>query len=115
MEGDPRPRRRWAQPGKVGTVPYLGDHVRQNVIGVVCPASGQLFSLIVEGVDTDVLQAFLDQFGGDCAQAAGGAAIADSGQCLVTPGGPVHWHHFEPWYLPGYSRTSTPLSGAGCG
>lgn len=33
FEGDPRPRRRWVQPGKARTVPYLGDHIRQNVIG----------------------------------------------------------------------------------
>lgn len=26
VEGDPRPRRRWVQPGKPCTVPYLGDH-----------------------------------------------------------------------------------------
>ncbi len=56
VEGDPRPRRRWAQPGRPCTVPYWGDHIRQNVIGAVCPASGQLFSLIVEGVDTACFQ-----------------------------------------------------------
>lgn len=33
VEGDPRPRRRWGQPGKPRTVPYLGDHIRQNVVG----------------------------------------------------------------------------------
>lgn len=54
VEGDPRPRRRWVQPGQPRTVPYLGDHIRQNVIGAVCPQSGELFSLIVDGVDTDV-------------------------------------------------------------
>lgn len=46
VEGDPRPRRRWVQPGKPRTVPYLGEHIRQNVIGAVAPASGELFSLI---------------------------------------------------------------------
>src|SRR5262245_57585766 len=56
VEGDPRPRRRWVQPGKRRTVPYLGDHIRENVIGAVCPQHGGLFSLIVDGVDTDVFQ-----------------------------------------------------------
>lgn len=46
----PQPRRRWVQPGKRRTVPYLGDHIRQNVI----------FSLIVDGVNTDIFQFFLD-------------------------------------------------------
>ena len=61
VEGDPRPRRRWVQPGKRRTVPYLGDHIRQNVIGAVAPQNGALFRLIVDGVDTDVFQFFLDE------------------------------------------------------
>src|SRR5262245_215037 len=61
VEGDPRPRRRWVQPGKPRTVPYLGDHIRQNVVGVVSPQTGELFSLVVDGVDTDVFQFFLNQ------------------------------------------------------
>jgi hypothetical protein len=42
-------------------VPYLGDHIRQNVIGAVAPQSGGLFSLVVDGVDTEVFQLFLDE------------------------------------------------------
>ena len=61
VEGDPRPRRRWSQPGKPRTVPYLGDHIRLNVVGAVCPGEGRLFSLVVDGVDTDVFQFYLDQ------------------------------------------------------
>ena len=34
----------------------LGEHIRQNVIGAVAPPRGELFSLIVDGVDTDVFQ-----------------------------------------------------------
>ena len=60
VEGDPRPRRRWVQPGKRRPCPYLGDHIRQNVIGAVASQSGALFSLILDGVDTDVFQFFLD-------------------------------------------------------
>src|SRR5262245_15267691 len=37
VEGAPRPRRRWVQPGRRRTVPYLEDHIRQNVIGAVAP------------------------------------------------------------------------------
>lgn len=39
---------------------YCGDHVRANVIGVVCPAPGESFAMIFDGVDTDVFQAHLD-------------------------------------------------------
>jgi hypothetical protein len=44
------------QPGKPRTVPYLGDHIRQNVIGSWLPQSGNLFSLIVDGGDTAIFQ-----------------------------------------------------------
>ena len=59
-EGDPRPRRRWLARGSRPRVPYLGDHPRANVVGAVCPQSGRCFALIVDGVDTDVFQLFLD-------------------------------------------------------
>ena len=39
VEGDPRPRRRWSARGSLPKVPYLGDHIRANVIGAVCPAT----------------------------------------------------------------------------
>jgi transposase len=57
----PRPRRRWVQPGRRRTVPYLRDHLHQNVIGAVAPASGGLICRIVDGVDTDVFQFFLEE------------------------------------------------------
>lgn len=34
--------------------------MRANVIGVVCPAPGESFAMIFDGVDTDVFQAHLD-------------------------------------------------------
>lgn len=34
--------------------------MRANVIGAVRPASGQIFSMIFDGVDTNVFQAYLD-------------------------------------------------------
>lgn len=61
VEGDPRPRRRWGPPGKRRTVPYLGNQIRQNVIGAVAPQRGQFFSLIRDGVDPDGFQFFLDE------------------------------------------------------
>ncbi len=34
VEGDPRPRRRWAMRGEKIAVPYEGSHVRMNVTGM---------------------------------------------------------------------------------
>ena len=109
VEGDPRPRRRWAQPGQRRTVPYLGDHIRQSVIGAVAPKTGQLFSLVMDGVDGDVFQFFLDQM----AQAV--PAKAGVRQILILDNASWHkcahlnWHHFEPKYLPAYSPDFNPI------
>jgi len=40
FEGDPWPSGRWVERGSRPTVPYRGDHIRQIVIGAVCPDSG---------------------------------------------------------------------------
>ena len=56
VEGDPRPRRRWSALGGRSREPHLGDHIRANVIGAVCPASGECCTMIFDGVDTDVFQ-----------------------------------------------------------
>ena len=83
VEGDPRPRRRWVQPGRRRTVPYLGDHIRQNVIGAVAPQNGQLFSLVVDGVDTEVFQFFLDELSQSRAGQTRRASDFHSGQRLL--------------------------------
>jgi transposase len=109
VEGDPRPRRRWVQPGKRRTVPYLGDHIRENVIGAVAPQSGQCFSLIFDGADTDVFQVFLDHL----AEAV--PKNPDKRQLLILDNASwrkaarLRWHHFEPVYLPGYSPDFNPI------
>ena len=54
VEGDPRPRRRWSARGSRPKVPYLGDHIRANVIGAVCPATGECCTMIFDGVDSGV-------------------------------------------------------------
>jgi len=109
IEGDPRPRRRWTQPGKPRTVPYLGDHIRQNVVGAVCPQQGALFSLVVDGVDTDVFQFFLDEMARTIPKKD------DKRQLLIVDNASWHkaqrldWHHFQPVYLPAYSPDFNPI------
>jgi len=109
VEGDPRPRRRWVQPGKRRTVPYLGDHIRQNVVGAVCPQSGQLFSLIVNGVDTDVFQFFLDEMAKAVPKVAGQRQLLVMDNASWHKAARLNWHHFEPVYLPGYSPDFNPI------
>ena len=109
VEGDPRPRRRWAQPGKRRTVPYLGDHLRQNVIGAVAPQSGAFFSLIVDGVDTDVFQFFLDELAKAIPKKEGVRQILIVDNASWHRAARVRWHHFEPKFLPGYSPDFNPI------
>lgn len=109
VEGDPRPRRRWVQPGKPRTVPDLGDHIRQNVVGAVCPQTGELFSLIVNGVDTDVFQFFLDHLAETVPKIEGTHQLLILDNASWHKAARLNWHHFEPVYLPGYSPDFNPI------
>jgi transposase len=109
VEGDPRPRRRWVQPGKRRTVPYLGDHIRQNVIGAVAPQSGGLFSLIVDGVDTDVFQFFLDELAKAVPKKEGVRQLLILDNASWHKAARLNWHHFAPKFLPGYSPDFNPI------
>ena len=109
VEGDPRPRRRWVQPGQRRTVPYLGTHIRANVIGVVAPQSGQHFSLIVDGVDTDVFQFFLDELAQAVPDEPGLRQILILDNASWHKAARLNWHHFEPKFLPSYSPDFNPI------
>ena len=109
VEGDPRPRRRWVQPGRPRTVPYLGDHIRQNVIGAVAPHSGAFFGLIVDGVDTEVFQFFLDEMAKAIPRKEGVRQILIVDNASWHRAARVCWHHFEPKFLPGYSPDFNPI------
>jgi transposase len=109
VEGDPRPRRRWAQPGKPRTLPHLGDHIRQNVIGAVCPQSGELFSLIADGMDTEIFQVYLDELAKAIPQKEGKRQLLIMDNASWHKARELHWHHFEPMYLPPYSPDFNPI------
>lgn len=109
VEGDPRPRRRWAQPGKPRTVPHLGDHIRQNVIGAVCPHSGELFSLIVESMDTEIFQVYLDELAKAIPKKPGQRQRLIMDNASWHKSAQLNWHHFEPAYLPPYSPDFNPI------
>jgi transposase len=60
IEGDPRPRKRWAQKGAKIRVPYYGEHLRMNVTGMVGPRLGQFYALEFTHSDSEVFQVFLN-------------------------------------------------------
>jgi transposase len=44
VEGEPRPRRRVAKKGSKTRSVRNGDHIRLNILGLVCPRTGEFFS-----------------------------------------------------------------------
>lgn len=108
VEGDPRPRRRWAQKGDKITVTKNGDHMRMNVTGMICPRTGEFYGLEFSHNDTEIYQAFLDHANQDI-------KLSRKRNLLIMDN--ASWHkskslnfgNFEPVYLPAYSPDFNPI------
>ena len=109
IEGDPRPRKRWVEKGSSPTIPYAGTHLRRSVIGAVCPQNGCLSALIFSHCNTGIFQIFLDNLASEV------PPRPDKRQLLILDNASwhkaksLHWHHFEPVYLPPYSPDFNPI------
>ena len=104
--GDPRPRRRWMKKGKKGTVPYSGLHLRSNVVGTVHPKTGELFSLIVSHMNSDMFQVFLNEL---AKETEGRQVILALDNASWHKAKKLTWHHIEAKYLPPYSPDLNPI------
>jgi transposase len=108
VEGDPRPRRRWAPIGEKTRVTKNGDHIRMNVTGMLCPRTGQAFLLEFTHNDGEIFQAFLDE-------ANQHAATERGRNLLICDNASWHkckqhrWGKFEPLFLPPYSPDLNPI------
>src|ERR1051325_10892328 len=109
IEGDPRPRRRWSARGSRPRVPCLGDHIRANVIGAVCPRTGQNFAMSFDGVDTDVFQCFLDHLAEAIPPEPGKRCVLILDNASWHKAARLCRHHFECRFLPGYSPDFNPI------
>lgn len=109
VEGDPRPRRRWSLRGSRPKVPYFGTHIRANVIGAVCPASGELVTLIFNGVDTDVFQYFLNELAQAVPFDPSKRRILILDNASWHKASRLNWHHFQVQFLPPYSPDFNPI------
>lgn len=108
VEGDPRPRRRWAKKGVKVRVTDNGEHLRMNVSGLVCPRTGQFYALEFSHSDGEVFQCFLDQAGADLAlERPRNLLILDNASWHK--GAKVDWGAFEPVFLPPYSPDLNPI------
>jgi len=108
VEGDPRPRRRWAQKGEKVRVTKNGDHLRMNVTGMVCPRTGAFYALEFTHTDTDVFNCFL-------AHANADVKLERQRNLLIMDNASWHkakrlaWGNFESIYLPAYSPHLNPI------
>jgi transposase len=108
FEGDPRPRRRWDKKGAKTQSTKNGDHLRMNVLGMVCPRSGDFFALEATHVCADMFQAFLDE-------AVCTLTLERRRNILILDNATWHkkkslnLHGFEMLYLPPYSPDLNPI------
>jgi len=108
FEGECKSRRRWDRVGAKTRVVRNGDHIRMNVMGLVCPRTGEFFSLEVSHVDTDVFQVFLNE-------AARTVQPSRKRNILILDNASWHrnsrlkWRCFEPLFLPPYSPDFNPI------
>lgn len=108
IEGEPKPRRGWAIKGTRPRVVHNGDHIRLNILGCVCPRTGEFFAIEASHCDTDVFQAFLDE-------AIKTITPSRKRNILILDNASWHkrkslnWHFFEPLYLPPYSPDFNPI------
>jgi len=108
VEGEPKPRRSWAMKGSRPKVVHNGDHVRLNILGCVCPRTGEFFAIEASHCDADVFQVFLDE-------AAQSITPTRKRNILILDNASWHkrkkldWHFFEPLSLPPYSPDFNPI------
>ncbi len=108
VEGDPRPRRRWAARGTKARITKNGDHIRMNVCGAVCPRTGQFYALEFSHSNRATFQAFLDHASADI-------EFGRSRNILIVDNASWHkskslnWGAFEPLYQPPYSPDLNPI------
>lgn len=108
IEGDPRPRRRWARKGSKPTIPYTGDHVRMNVCGMVQPSSGEFLCLEFDYMDRDSFQAFLD-FANEQLVEKKKRQIVICDNASWHHAGTLNWGKLEFVFLPPYSPDFNPI------
>jgi transposase len=108
VEGDPRPRRRWVEKKELALAPYLGMHLRLNVTGIICPRTGEFYSLIFSHSDSVVFQTFLDNANNDLKlHRRRNLLILDNASWHKNKS--INWGHFEPVFLPPYSPDLNPI------
>jgi hypothetical protein len=90
-------------------VPYLGDHIRANVVGAVCPATGHCFAMVFDAMNTDCFQCFLDQLAQTIPPEPGKRRMLLLDNASWHKAQRLQWHHFQHQFLPTYSPDFNPI------
>jgi len=108
VEGDPRPRRRWAEKGEKARMTKNGGHLRMSVAGMVCPRTGQFYALEFSHSDSVVFQTFLRHANRDITRSRPrNLLICDNASWHKLKS--LDWGSFEPIFLPPYSPDLNPI------
>jgi transposase len=108
IEGDPRPRRRWAKKGKKIRQPYQGTHIRMSATGLVCPRTGEFYALMIPHSNTTVFQIFLDNANADVVfERKRNLLILDNASWHKSKS--LNMGRFERVFLPPYSPDLNPI------
>lgn len=110
IEGDPTPKKRWVKKGSKVNIPYYGKHIRANVIGAICPRSGEVSTLIFDYCDTESFQVFINTLAKQTVK-----RVRKKNIVLILDNAAWHksskikWHHIKPVFLPPYSPDFNPI------
>jgi transposase len=108
FEGDPRPRKRWDRKGNKTRVTKNGDHLRMNVMGMVCPRTGEFFAIETSHSDSDIFQIFLNEAGKSITfERTTNILIVDNASWHKRKS--TDWNGWQPLYLPPYSPDFNPI------
>ena len=108
VEGDPRPRRRFAKKGDKIRQAYGGAHLRMNVTGMVLPRKGEFYALEFSHSNTEIFQIFLDHANRDILfERPRNLLILDNASWHKSKS--LDWGRFEPIFLPPYSPDLNPI------
>ncbi len=108
FEGGSAPRRRWDKKGQKTRSTKNGDHRRMNVMGMVCPRTGEFFAIEASHSDAETFQAFLTE-------AHTSVTFPRPRNILIVDNASWHkrkslnWHGWEVRYLPPYSPDLNPI------
>lgn len=108
FEGECRARRRWDRKGRKTRIVRNGDHLRMNVMGMVCPRTGEFFAVEMPQVDGVVFQVFLDEAARFIHPSRRrNVLILDNASWHRNP--KLNWQGWEPEFLPPYSPDLNPI------